>query len=714
MEERERDEVFLEEYLEETEDIKAEGRGRRRQGKKRYRLTGSLAAKITAFFLLGISCLVGILAGMLCLTMEEEGFYTQKLDTVLLDVLITPSMEIVNDVKYRLTMGNLEAAEELCRDRNIDIELKWVGDDNREKLLWDTGREYDTKLTFDMYLTFGEMQRSLSLNRHTIREGESYLYRAFINPEFPEEDNLRRIALVCKRLYAFRYGMIALAGGGILLCVVCFVFLMCAAGRRRGREEVVPSVLTGFHLDVLTFLFGVGGVCFFVFGLSPVSGVDSVSEAFLLAACCGAGAMWITLYCMELALRMKLGRFWRHSLVYLALKGLWKAVCMCGRGVGRLIRGIPLIALTLTGYLGVCILEFVGVALFVHGRAGVRLWLLEKIVFLPIIMYIALVCRKLLEASRALAEGQEDYVVDTSRMFGDFREHGENLNSLGQGIARAVAERMKSEHLKTELISNVSHDLKTPLTSIINYADLIYQEASGEGGVLSEEKEDFPDTVWGPAKTAGEERRDSREEGNAKVAEYAEVLLRQSKRLKKLLEDLMEASKAATGNLEVNLEPCEVGVLLSQAVGEYQKRMEEKGLELIARQPSETVQVLADGRHLWRIFDNLLNNVCKYAQENSRVYLSVEVKKGWVLIIFRNMSKYALDISAEELEERFVRGDKSRHMEGNGLGLSIAKSLMDLQNGRMELVVDGDLFKVTLRFPVFESSYYPEAHPNSL
>ena len=177
--------------------------------------------------------------------------------------------------------------------------------------------------------------------------------------------------------------------------------------------------------------------------------------------------------------------------------------------------------------------------------------------------------------------------------------------------------------------------------------------------------------------------------------------MRQSGRLKKLLEDLVEASKATTGNLEVNLEPCEAGVLLSQAAGEYQQRMGEKQLELITRQPEEAVMILADGRRLWRVFENLLNNICKYAQENSRVYLNVEVKEKEVQIIFRNMSMYPLDISAEELEERFVRGDRSRHMEGNGLGLSITKSLVELQNGRMEIVIDGDLFKVVLCFPLY-------------
>ncbi len=300
---------------------------------------------------------------------------------------------------------------------------------------------------------------------------------------------------------------------------------------------------------------------------------------------------------------------------------------------------------------------------------GMFLWVMEKLAVFLVVLYTALVCKSLLKASRELAEGHADYRVDTKYMFGDFKEHGENLNCLGLGVSKAVAEKLKSERLKTELITNVSHDIKTPLTSIINYAELIGREAENSAE-------------------------------NQKLQEYAEVLLRQSGRLRRLLENLVEASKAVTGSMEVHLEPCEAGVLLSQAVGEYQQRMEEKNLEMRVSQPEEAVRILADGRHLWRVFDNLLSNICKYSQEGSRVYLSLEQREDRVFIIFRNMSKYALDISPDELEERFVRGDKSRHMEGNGLGLSIARSLTELQNGQMEIVVDGDLFKVILTFHI--------------
>lgn len=186
---------------------------------------------------------------------------------------------------------------------------------------------------------------------------------------------------------------------------------------------------------------------------------------------------------------------------------------------------------------------------------------------------------------------------------------------------------MRSERLKTELITNVSHDIKTPLTSIINYADLISREQTD----------------------------------NAKIAEYAEVLHRQSSRLKKLIEDLMEVSRASTGNLEVLLERCQAGVLLSQAMGEFEHRLEERGIELIVRQSQEPVWIMADPRMLWRILDNLMTNICKYAQSNTRVYLSLETtgfKTGeeQAVLVFKNISSHPLEMDASELMERFVRG----------------------------------------------------------
>ena len=174
--------------------------------------------------------------------------------------------------------------------------------------------------------------------------------------------------------------------------------------------------------------------------------------------------------------------------------------------------------------------------------------------------------------------------------------------------------------------------------------------------------------------------------------------------MKKLIEDLIEASKASSGALSVNLEKLEAGVFLVQTVGEFEEKTRQNQLELLIRKPEEMVYIMADGRHFWRVIDNLMNNICKYAQPLTRVYINLEQTEGKVRIIFMNTSKYPLNISSEELMERFVRGDSSRNTEGNGLGLSIAGSLMELMKGEMKLSVEGDLFKVTLEFDRVEGN----------
>jgi signal transduction histidine kinase len=335
--------------------------------------------------------------------------------------------------------------------------------------------------------------------------------------------------------------------------------------------------------------------------------------------------------------------------------------------MASLFRNLPLIWKTAAVFGGLCFVEFCSIMSCWWEMDNFAVcWFVEKLLLLPALLYAALTLRRLQTGGEALAAGDLSYQVDTRRMIWDFKKHGENLNSIAAGMTRAVDQRMKSERMKTELITNVSHDIKTPLTSIINYADLIGKETSD----------------------------------NEKITEYAGVLLRQSERLKKLIEDLVEASKASTGNLEVVLASCEVGVLLTQAAGEYEQRLSDAKLTLVTRQPEHPVTILADGRRLWRIFDNLMNNICKYAQGGTRVYLTLEEQAGQAVISFKNTSRSPLDVSADDLVERFIRGDASRSTEGNGLGLSIAKSLTDLQNGDMKLTVDGDLFKVVLRFPL--------------
>ena len=260
--------------------------------------------------------------------------------------------------------------------------------------------------------------------------------------------------------------------------------------------------------------------------------------------------------------------------------------------------------------------------------------------------------------------------IDTKYLIGDFKRYGQELNDVQSGLEQAVQEQMKAEHLKTELITNVSHDIKTPLTSIVNYVDLL-------------KKEDIP---------------------SPEAREYIAVLDRQSHRLKKLTEDLVEASKASSGVLNVDLQPTDVNVLFSQIEGEYQERLAACQLTLVTQPPAPGTVIRADSRLLSRVMDNLVSNICKYALPSTRVYVVSTLSREAVTISFKNVSRDELNISPDELMERFVRGDASRHTEGSGLGLSIARSLVQLQGGRFDLAIDADLFRADITFPLSESA----------
>ena len=272
--------------------------------------------------------------------------------------------------------------------------------------------------------------------------------------------------------------------------------------------------------------------------------------------------------------------------------------------------------------------------------------------------------KKIENKLKDMYEGKNTAELKESEVETEFRDSVKYINDISNGFENAIEESMKSERLKTELITNVSHDIKTPLTSIINYVDL-----------LKEEKID-----------------------NEKANEYIEILDMKSQRLKKLIEDLVEASKASSGAIKLNMENINVVELFKQAIGEFQDKFQNKGLSIITNYEKEYIYIKADSRYLYRVIENLFSNITKYALEASRVYIDIETEENKVKISVKNISKERLNISEEELMQRFVRGDKSRTTEGSGLGISIAKSLVELQNGTFKLKIDGDLFKVEIKF----------------
>lgn len=461
-------------------------------------------------------------------------------------------------------------------------------------------------------------------------------------------------------VYSMRYTALVTMFVSFIIGAAAFVFLMCAAGHRNGTDEIVTTVWDHLWLDV----FAVGAVLaeVFVFYVAAIFliNVDVAYLPFILfvtavaTLCMG----WLLLLLLlSFSVRVKLGKWWRHTLCYQLFRKIGQFARMIWENIGFLWKVI-LVMLVLAFF------EGIGVLMFFNSDIALLLWLLEKLVLYPLVLWYCVQLNQLKNGTEKIAGGEPGYQISTKRMTGIFKEQGEQINHISDGMTHAIEERMKSERFKTELITNVSHDIKTPLTSIINYVDLL-------------EKEDLH---------------------NETAQEYLEVLERQSSRLKKLIEDLIEASKASTGNLPVHLERLEAGIFMTQTVGEFEEKTKEAGLDLVIEKPETPVYIMADSRHFWRVIDNLMNNICKYAQSGTRVYINLEVKEAQVSITFRNTSKYPLNISSDELMERFVRGDASRNTEGSGLGLSIANSLMDLMGGTFRLYVDGDLFKVVLGF----------------
>lgn len=465
------------------------------------------------------------------------------------------------------------------------------------------------------------------------------------------------------RLYEYRTLWPVLAVGSLLIGLLLFLFLLAAAGWHKGEDKPRESFADRIPFDLFTLLI-IGAetvVLSGVFGPGwdfDALGVTAVSALLLLA-----GLIFL-LWCMSFAVRVKCGTIWRNNLIARIWRwgvGVLKKLCAL---VIRGLKALPLMGRWAAILAGLLVLELLLTAV----DAAWLLFFLHAFVLCPAALYIIWQLRKLRLAAHRIAGGDLDAAVDTKGMFLELREHAEDLNAIRDGVNAAVEERMKSERFRTELITNVSHDIKTPLTSIVSYVDLL-------------EKEEL---------------------SNETAKGYVEVLARQSAKLKKLIEDLLEASKASTGNLPVNWETLELGVLVDQAAGEYQERLEQAGLTLLTSKPDKPVSVRADGRHMWRIFDNLMGNIVKYAQPGTRVYLDLAERAGKAEVTFRNISRDRLNVSGEELAERFVRGDASRGSEGSGLGLSIAASLAQLQKGELRIETDGDLFKATLRFDAAE------------
>ena len=486
----------------------------------------------------------------------------------------------------------------------------------------------------------------------------------YIRSPLTAKDDIYQESYYSNLLVENRHALIAVAAVSFAVCLALFVFLLCAAGHKDGVPGIHLNWVDRIPLDLYLVLAVAAGGCIFAAGIELANASIAIA-VFVVAVLLVFAVLLIMSVFMTLATRFKSGAFWKNTIIFYILRFLARTLRAIGTGISYCAVHLPLYWQAGLIFVGISLAELFVLAAFSRS-AVVVIWVIAKLAEAPLLVLLAVSLQKLKSGGEALAEGNLNASVDLNHMYGVLKHHGKNLNSIAQGMQKAVQQQLKSERFRTDLITNVSHDIKTPLTSIVNYVDLL-------------KKEDVQPE---------------------KAKEYIAVLDRQSARLKKLTEDLVEASKASSGTLPVHLEAVDVNVLLSQVSGEYQSRFELCRLEPIVKLAPESPQILADGKLLWRVFDNLLSNICKYAMPGTRVYFTSEVLDSRVQISFKNISNYPLDITADELMERFVRGDSSRSTEGSGLGLSIAQSLTGLQKGSFDLVVDGDLFKANISFPL--------------
>ena len=544
--------------------------------------------------------------------------------------------------------------------------LRWQLLDNSGKTLLantkEDARNQNSRWVFDYYggVNWGEAEHYLPL----------YLW---VDEAFPVSDQFEAAAMDLSHWRANRElvlgGDIFLAALGLALAV----FLCAGAGHKRGVEGIS---LNGFHrlpgdVVLLAVVIGVSVIWiaawdmliygYFYYGLPPA--LQITLGALLIAG----AAVLVLAALVTFAARCKAHTLLRDTLVWRLcgwcwrfLLLLWGMLCAVFDTTGRAIQAVPLIWKAVMGCMAYTLFTILTV------RWATQPWLLVTILVSAYLCTWAFQWKKIRQATREIIGGNPDCRIDTRRMLPDLRGHANELNNLGYAVSAAVEDRMRSERFKAELITNVSHDLKTPLTSIINYVDLL-------------KKADIADP---------------------RAREYIDVLDRKSQRLKKLTEDLVEASKASTGNLTVNWERLDFKQLADQALAECGDRLEAQGLTVVRALPETPVWVDADGRHLWRVLDNLLSNCAKYALPGTRVYVDLRESGGRAVLSVKNISRDPLDIPAERLMERFVRGDESRSVSGSGLGLSIAQSLTELQHGQFSVSIDGDLFKAIVSLPL--------------
>lgn len=557
----------------------------------------------------------------------------------------------IEDTHSGEIVSNFKNQDYITSFSNSEFIRKYVGGESSD-LVYDRDEvKYDYET--DQYYFYSENQPLYETN-HKVE------FTIFIPRNMQFTDRFFITDKIISFGYNNRYTFIIFAVISLVLSIVIYSYLFISVGHRNNQADIKVAPFNNIPIDVLSVIVLFVYYCAMLFFSEYYTLVEIIVFCFIVPAILYFVTLW---YLMSFVVQLKAKTIFKHTFIY----WLFKKISKLGNVIKHIYKNLKTTykVLFVIGIFWSFILIFMGVNVYDNKNLILGFIFISAVETL-IIIFCAIAFQRVKQGGEKIVSGDLENKIDTTYMFGDIKDFADSLNNINLGLQSAIDDKMKSERFKTELITNVSHDIKTPLTSIVNYVDLIKKE----------------------------------ECENEKIKEYIDVLDRQSIRLKKLIEDLVEASKASTGNLSVELEKCNLSLLMNQAIGEFYEKLELNNLQVIQSQENQDVYIMADGRRLWRVIDNLLNNICKYAMSGTRVYIDLKCKNGKAIITFRNISNTPINLSSEELTERFVRGDRSRNTEGSGLGLSIAKSLTELQGGSFAVSADGDLFKVVLSFGI--------------
>ena len=510
-----------------------------------------------------------------------------------------------------------------------------------------------------------------NINYYTTNIEDFIIYTSY-NENFMDASKQMLVCKTIEMLRPYENAIYILMPICTALTVLILLYLIVSIGHKKGTKGIATSDFDKIPLEIIGFI----GIC--IIGLVFIllaQEVDTTEFELIISL---LFTVYFTIFIVGIIIfdtiikRIKSRTFWKTTLVGKTVIILLKPIHKFEKLMEEVRGTSKYFSNAITKFIVfVCIEVFLAFIVFIlFNSSDPFIFLLLE--FILVAFFIQRMVKsivnydKIEKKLKEMYEGDNQTQLDKNQFLPVFNQSITYLNDISNGLENAIQDRMKSERLKTELITNVSHDIKTPLTSIINYVDLIKQENIQ----------------------------------NEKVKEYIEILDNKSQRLKKLIEDLVEASKVSTGNVKLNLEKINIVELINQAVGEFEDKFESKGLDIVINSNENEIFIFADSRYMYRIIDNLFSNISKYALQNSRVYIDIQKIEDKVYIKMKNISKDKLNIPAEELMQRFVRGDKSRTTEGSGLGISIAQNLTEIQNGKFNLIIDGDLFKTELEFNI--------------